>query len=354
MLEELRKRIDEIDDKILKLLEERVLYAIEIGKIKKKDGISPLKLDREHQILSRLIKNRNILSKEAILSIYREIFAVCLKSQTEPKIGYLGPPATFTHQAAQIKFGSINNFIPLPDIPSIFTEVEKGKLNWGVVPIENSTEGVVSTTLDMLISSNINICDEIYLKISHCLLSKETNISKIKRIYSHPQVFAQCRGWIAKNLKNCESIDTPSTSYAAGKASKEHSSSAIASKIAGEYYGLNILAEGIEDLVENTTRFFVIGKEKNPPTGKDKTSILFSIKDRPGALHDMLKPFAEQGINLTKIESRPSKIKPWDYMFFIDFEGHIEDEPVKKALSSLESLCNYLKILGSYPKGELG
>lgn len=351
MLEALRKKIDKIDDKILNLLSQRISVAMEIGEIKKREGISLLKVDRENQILKRLIENRGLIPKEAILSIYKEIFGLCLKLQAEPKIGYLGPPASFTHQAAQLKFGSINKFIPLPDIPSVFFEVEKGKAHLGVVPIENSTEGVVFTTLDMLITSPLFICDEIYLKISHCLLSKEADISKIKRVYSHPQVFAQCREWISKNLTNCELIETSSTSYAADIASKEDSSCAIASKLAGELYNLNILVEDIEDLRDNTTRFFVIGKEKGKPTGQDKTSILFSVKDRPGALHDMLKPFAEKKINLTKIESRPSKIRPWDYMFFIDFEGHIEDENVKIALGELENLCNYLKILGSYPMG---
>lgn len=353
MLEELRKRIDEIDDRLLKLLEERVSVAIEIGKLKKKEGISFREKDRENQILERLIKNGS-LSKEAISSIYREIFGLCLKMQEEPKIGYLGSLASFTHQAAKLRFGSINNLIPLDSILSIFTEVGKARVDYGVVPIENSTSGIVSETLDMLIYSNLVIVDEIYLKISHCLLSKETDTSKIKTLYSHSQAFAQCRGWIAKNLPHCELVETLSTSHAAARAREEaKGSAAIANKLAGECYKLNVLKEGIEDFPENTTRFFVIGKEQGKPTGKDKTSILFSVKDRPGALHDMLEPFVKEGINLTKIESRPSKIKPWDYMFFIDFEGHIEDEKVKCVIDELENLCNYLKILGSYPKGEM-
>ncbi len=351
----LRKRIDKIDDKILEFLEERASIALEIGKLKKKEALSLRHTDRENQILERLIKNKNLLPKEAILSIYREIFSISLKLQADPAIGYLGPPTTFTHQAAQARFGAASNLVPLQDIPEIFTNVEKGEVSYGVVPIENSTEGVVSNTLDMLKNLNLSICDELYLKISHCLLSRETSIQEIQRIYSHPQVFAQCREWIAKNLPNREHIDTFSTSHAAIRVKEEgkrSGSSAIASKLAGQFYKLDILKEGIEDLPENTTRFFVIGKECGGPTGKDKTSILLSVKDRPGALHDMLTPFAKQGINLTKIESRPSRIRPWEYMFFIDFEGHIQDKKIKCALSELQELCNYLKILGSYPKGE--
>ncbi|MEW6007156.1 MAG: prephenate dehydratase, partial [bacterium] len=227
------------------------------------------------------------------------------------------------------------------------------RADYGVVPIENSTEGIVSNTLDMFIDADVVICDEIYLKISHCLLSMENDISKIKRAYSHPSVFAQCRKFLSENMPGVELIDMPSTAAAAKRVVDEACSAAIGNKWAGEIYCLNILKEQIENFVSNTTRFVVIGREYGNATGCDKTSILFSVKDRPGALHDMLMPFAEQGINLTKIESRPSKIRAWEYMFFIDFQGHIQDEKVKMAISKLNKLCNYLKILGSYPEGEM-
>ncbi|MEW6103769.1 MAG: prephenate dehydratase [bacterium] len=352
-MNELRKRIDQIDGKILEMLEERISIAKEIGKLKREENLSLLHIDREREVLERLIKNRKLLSKEAISAIYREIFSVSLHLQGEPTIAYLGPAGTFTHQAAEQRFGASNKYIGFNEISDVFMEVLKKGADYGVVPIENSIEGIVSNTLDMFISSDVVICDEIYLKISHCLLSKEDSILKIKRVYSHPSAFAQCRKFLSENMPGVELIDMSSTASAAKRVVDEKCSAAIGNKWAGEIYCLNILKGQIEDFVSNTTRFVVIGREYGNATGQDKTSILFSVKDRPGALHDMLMPFAEEGINLTKIESRPSKIKPWEYMFFIDFEGHIQDEKVKIAIEGLNNLCNYLKVLGSYPKGEM-
>ncbi|HAW49431.1 TPA: prephenate dehydratase [bacterium] len=351
-LEKLRKEIDSIDDRLLKLLEQRISIAKKIGLLKKERNISVLHADRENQILERLIRKSKIIPKGILSTIYREIFSLSLKFQKEPVIAYLGPCGTFTHQASQARFGSEASFIEETELSDIFHDVEKDRADYGVVPIENSIEGVVTHALDMFIDSNLHICDEIFLDISHSLLSLENSIEDIKKIYSHPQVFAQCRKWITKNIpKDVELIETSSTASAAKKASCERNASAIASSWAGPLYGLNILEEGIEDFVSNTTRFLVIGKEYGQQTGNDKTSIMFSVKDRIGVLYDMLAPFAKAGINLTKIESRPSRLHPWEYIFFLDFEGHIDEERVKSALSLLEELCVHLKILGSYPKG---
>ncbi|MEK9149379.1 MAG: prephenate dehydratase, partial [Candidatus Desantisbacteria bacterium] len=320
-LKGLRTRIDEIDDKVIDLLNERMAYAKEIGITKEKDGEPYFRPDRESEILKRLAERCNHLSKKGLVAIYHQIFAESLNLESPLCIAYLGPQATFTHQAAEERFGKQAKFLPQDDIGEVFMAVEKGTANFGVVPIENSSEGIVSHTLDIFIDSNLKICDEIFLEVSHCLLSNEKSIADIRVIYSHPQGFAQCRNWLAKNLpKNVDFIEVSSTAKATQKASEEKGSGAIASKWAGEVYGLPILTDKIEDFSENTTRFLVIGKYESSPTGSDRTSILFSVKDRPGALHNMLAPFAKYNINLTKIESRPSKARSWEYIFFIDFE----------------------------------
>jgi len=352
-LKGLRTRIDEIDDKVIDLLNERMSYAKEIGRVKEKGDEAYFRPDRESEILRRLAERCNHLSKEGLKAIYHQIFAESLNLEAPLFIAYLGPQATFTHQAAEERFGRQARFLPQDDTSEVFLAVEKDTANFGVVPIENSSEGIVSHTLDMFIDSNLKICDEIFLEVSHCLLSNEKTLSDIRVIYSHPQGFAQCRKWLAKNIpKNVEFIEISSTAKATQKASCEKGSGAVGGKWAGEVYGIPILAERIEDFSENTTRFLVIGKYESSPTGSDRTSILFSVKDRPGVLHNMLAPFAKYNINLTKIESRPLKARPWEYIFFIDFEGHKQDEKAKSALSELEEMCVYIKILGSYPKGE--
>lgn len=267
------------------------------------------------------------------------------------KIAYLGPEATFTHLAALKRFGSQVEYLACNTISDVFLEVEKENADYGVVPIENTIEGAVSHTLDMFVDSDLKICSEILLSISLNLLA---NCSKreIQRIYSAPQVFGQCRNWLANNLGDVERIEVSSTTRAAKICRKQRNSGCIASILAAEVYGLRIIAKDIEDFSQNITRFLVIGKSDCQPTGKDKTSIMFSIKDRVGALHDMLTPFKKYGINLTKIESRPSKRKVWDYYFFIDLEGHRQNPSVKKALSELESKAITLKVLGSYPIGD--
>lgn len=353
MIEKIRSKIDRIDEGILKLLNERVKLAIEIGKIKsqkKEDIFAPV---REKEVVSNLVKrNKGPLPDECLSDIFQEIVNVSRSIQKKLKVSYFGPEATFTHLAAIKTFGKYVDYIPVESIKDVFTEIEKGRADYGVVPIENSTEGVVNHTLDMFVDSDLKITSEIFLEISHYLLSNETSIQKIKKVYSHPQAIAQTRNWIEKNLKDIKVVEVASTSVAARLAKKEKGTAAISSVVASEIYGLNILAKNIEDYKNNFTRFLVIGRQNPPSSGHDKTSIMFSVKDRVGVLHDTLVPFKKYGLNLTKIESRPTKKKAWEYIFFVDFVGHIDAQNVKKALSELEKSCSVLKVLGSYPVGE--
>jgi chorismate mutase/prephenate dehydratase len=274
-----------------------------------------------------------------------------ISSASPVKVAYLGPQATFTHLAAQKRFGSQIEYIPCNNITDVFLEVERDGADYGVVPIENSIEGVVTHTLDMFVDSDLKICAQILLDVSHNLLSKSP-LDKIKRVYSNPQVFGQCRLWLQDNLSHADRIEVSSTTRAAQIASKEKYSGCIASALAAKVYGLKIIAADIEDSPHNVTRFLVIGKKDTGQTGCDRTSVMFSIKDHVGALHDMLVPFKKYRVNLTKIESRPSRKKVWDYYFFLDLQGHYKDTGVKKALDDLEDKCTFLKVLGSYPSGE--
>ena len=350
-LKQIRKKIDKLDLEVLKLLNQRAKLTSEIGKIKAKEGKPAFSPDRERQIYQRLMAaNKGPLQNKTLEAIYREIMSGSLSLQNPSKIVYLGPKATFTHIAALKKFGSSVDYIDCDSITEVFNEVEADRADYGVVPIENSTEGAVSHTLDMFVDSDLKICAESLLPIKHNLLSKEKSTSCIKRVYSNPQVLGQCRLWLESNLPGVELVHTSSTTKAAQIASsRRKGSAAIASKLAASKYKLKIVAESIEDSPYNFTRFLIIGKHQTEPTKHDKTSIMFSVKDRVGALHDMLAPFKRNGVNLTKIESRPSKKKAWDYYFFVDFAGHHKDSKIKKALAQLERQCKFLKILGSYP-----
>ena len=350
-LENLRRKIDKIDEGILELINERAKLAIEIGDLKRRQGKDIYAPDREQTVYTRLIKkNKGPLSSKALKAVYKEIMSNSLALEKPLSISYLGPQATFTHMAAREKFGAQAKCVSMRSINDCFTEVTKGRADYAVVPIENSTEGAVNHTLDIFMDSDLMICAEILLDISHYLLS---NISskRIKKVYSNKPAIAQCRNWLENNLPNARLIEVASTSEGARKTTREKGAAAIASKLAASIYKLNIIAERIEDVVGNVTRFLVIGKTLSKTTGNDKTSLMFSVKDRPGALYRMLKPFALNKINLTKIESRPSRRKAWDYIFFVDLEGHIMSPKVKKAIRELERECRYLKILGSYPKG---
>ncbi|MCM8784284.1 MAG: prephenate dehydratase [Candidatus Omnitrophica bacterium] len=346
---QLRKKVDMVDKKIVELLNERAELTLKIAKVKRGLKESIYVPDRESEVYNKVFRaNKGPLKNESLSAIYREIMSASLSLEKCLRIAYLGPPATFTHLAALRKFGSQVEYVDCRGITDVFNEVEKGNADYGVVPIENSIEGAVTHTLDMFVDSDVNICSEISLEIEHNLLAK-CKKNEIRKVYSNPQVFGQCRIWLESNLPRAELVEVSSTTKAAEFASCEKLSAAIASEMAAERYGLKILASSIEDSPHNVTRFLVIGKSLTRPTGKDKTSVMFSIKDRVGALHAMLFPFKKHNINLTKIESRPSKRKPWDYYFFIDLEGHIEDRKVKNALVELEKICTYLKVLGSYP-----
>lgn len=348
-LSKLRKKIDTLDTRLLILLARRIGEVLKINKLKSKNNIETYAAEREEKILSRLKKiNQGPLSNEDLDTIFREVFSVCRSLGAVLKVAYLGPAGTFTHLAALKKFGKKSQYIAAASIDEVFENVEKEEVAYGVVPIENSIEGVVNYTLDMFFDSPLKICSEITLNISHALLGNRGN--KIKRLYSNPQVFAQCRKWLLRNAKEVELIPTASTAKAALAAKRDRYGACIGNKILARLYGLRVIASPIEDSSSNITRFLVIGKNDSSPSGKDKTSILCSVKDKVGALHDILFAFKRYKINLTKIESRPSKKKPWEYYFFIDFEGHRDSGKVKKALKELTEQCIFVKILGSYPK----
>jgi chorismate mutase/prephenate dehydratase len=351
-LDKLRRKIDSLDARLINLLNLRAKVTKEIGKVKINTGGSVYSPEREMQVLRKVAcLNKGPLKKGALEAIYREVMSASLALEKPLKIAYLGPQASFTNLAALKKFGSQVGYIACNSIADIFLEVERGWADYGVVPIENSIEGAVSHTLDVFVDSDLKICSQVILDVSHNLLANCAK-NKIHRIFSNPQVFGQCRIWLKGNLPNAQLLDVSSTTRAAELAKKEKNSAAIASLLASKVYGLKVLASGIEDSPHNITRFLVIGKNVAAPTGRDKTSVLFSIKDRVGALYEMLLPFRKYGINLTKIESRPSKKKAWEYYFFVDILGHEHDGLVKKALRELERKCTYLKILGSYPIGE--
>lgn len=350
-LKSYRKTIDNIDAKILDLLNCRARCAVEIGKIKHSAKATYVP-SRETEVINNLIKNnKGILTKQAIASIYREIISVCRGMEAKLKVAYLGPQATFSYQAALKLFGSNIEFVPIKRISDVIYEAEKQRVDFAVVPIENSNEGSVSVTLDELVDTNLKVINEIVLRVSHCLLSK-TEFENIKTIYSHPQALAQCSTWLHKNLPNAELCPVNSTAQAAQLAAKNNKSAAISSETAADLYKLNVLAKSIEDSRNNWTRFFVLGNKLSSRTGKDKTSIIFTIKDKVSALYNILSQFSKNNINLTKIESRPTKKKVWQYVFFVDFDGHIEDKKVSDTLEKVNENCVFLKVLGSYPKGE--
>jgi chorismate mutase/prephenate dehydratase len=349
----LRREIDKIDKKILELLNKRASKVIEIGKAKAVSNSDFYVPERESAIYKRLLQlNKGPFPNHAIKPVFREIISASLSLEMPLKVAFLGPKATFTHLACIKQFGYSANFLPQKDISDVFDEVERGKADYGVVPIENSTEGVVSHTLDMFVDSNLKINGEVLLEISLALLSKTGNISDVKKIYSHAHAFAQCKDWLKENLADIPIYDVASTALAAQTAAEDASSAAVASELSASLYDLQVVESKIEDNINNFTRFLIIGTKQLSKTNNDKTSIMFSIKDASGALFKMLKPFADRGLSLTKIESRPQKKRAWEYVFFLDLDGHVSDAKVEEALKELESLCLFLKILGSYPKSK--
>jgi len=350
-IDDLRNRINEIDEKIMDYLKKRAKIAIKVGEEKKKMNARFHVPEREKEIYARLEKlNPGPFPTDSLKSVFREIISASLSIEMPLKIAYLGPQATFTHLACLQKFGFSAQYLSLDSIQDVFNEVERGRATYGVVPIENSIEGVVNHTLDMFVESNLNICAEISQEISHNLLSVEDDLASIRKIYSHPHVFPQCKAWLEKNMPRVTLHAVSSTAKAAEMAAKESHTGAIASEAASFLYGLKIVTKKIEDNINNRTRFLVIGKEPVKRTGHDKTSLLFSIKDKAGALYEVLAIFAKNKINMTKIESRPSRKRMWEYIFFVDIEGHREDATAQKALEKLSEKCIFLKVLGSYPK----
>lgn len=350
VIDDLRDSIDKIDGKILGLINERLLLAKEIGKIKAKKGKKVLDIAREKAVIEKLkALNKGILGEQALNHIFSEIIAASREIQNHHSVAYLGPEATFSHIATMSYFGRSVNYMPQATIGDIFKEVEKGACLYGVVPVENSIEGSVNYTLDLFFESDLKICAELYHPISHDLLSTVDSISKIKVIYSHRQVFPQCRNWIQKHLSEAELIECDSTANAARRACDNPESAAIASSMAAHIYKLHVIASKIEDVSRNTTRFLVIGKDETRRTGVDKTSIMFVTPNVSGALYKILKPIAESEINMVKLESRPTKHENWSYFFFVDIEGHINDPVVSSTIRKMSKICLYLKCLGSYP-----
>lgn len=352
-INELRKSIDEIDEKILNLINKRLLFGKEIGNIKKKNKEQVTDKARETAILKRLKDlNKGHLRNDTLDYIFTQIISESREIQQPRKISYLGPEATFTHIAAMNHFGRNVTFAPQSAIYDVFSEVEKGVCLYGVVPIENSNEGSVNNTLDLFFESDLKICAEIYQPVSHDLLSNTKKFDEIKMIYSHPQAFAQCRNWIRKNLPKADLEECSSTAHAAKKAAQMTGSAAIAGREAAHLYKLEVASSRIEDNARNTTRFLVIGRDKTSKTGNDKTSIMFATAHIPGALYKALEPMDEAGINMVKLESRPAKHENWSYFFFVDFQGHIDAPVVNETITKMKDLCLHLKCLGSYPMAE--
>lgn len=351
-IDEIRDQIDKIDEKLLQLFSRRAKLAIQIGqeKSKKNDSNHFHVPHRERDIIERMKQaNPGPLPEEAVEIIFREIFSATLALEKPLNIAYLGPETTFSHQAAIKQFGHSANFVPTGSIETIFHEVEQGHADYGVVPIENSTEGVVNLTLDCFVDSPLVICDEVKLGISLYYLSKSGDPAKVRQIYSHPQPLAQSRNWLTQNAPGIEQVTTTSTAVAAAIASKDDNAAAVAGKLAAECYDLKIIAEKIEDRSQNTTRFLVISREKAKKAKRNKTSVMFSIEDEAGSLLKVLQLFARNQINLTKIQSRPLRNRSWEYLFFVDFEGHSDDPHIEKVIRSVGKRCIFIRVLGSYP-----
>ena len=352
-IQDIRNKIDLIDNQLLKLINRRGELAIKIGQEKsKKNRLKHFHVPhRERAIIERIKQNsKGPLTHESLEYVFREIFSATLALEKPLRIGFLGPETTFSHQAAIKQFGHSSEFTSNPDIESIFRQVEQGNCDYGVVPVENSIEGVINLTLDCFVDSPLLICGEIKNTISLYLLSKTKNREKIKTIYSHPQPLGQCRQWLNRNLPNIEQLSASSTASAAEMVVKKRTCAAIAGKLAAEAYNLNIVAENIQDRVENYTRFLVIGKDETTKATHNKTSIMFSIRAAAGSLLKVLQLFARNKINLTKIQSRPLRDRPWEYLFYVDLEGYIEDRTINRSIKSLQKICLFLRVLGSYPR----
>jgi chorismate mutase/prephenate dehydratase len=348
-LQEHRQAIDRLDEQIVRLLNERTKHVLEIGQIKLKAGDEIYAPHRERAVLQRISRmNRGPITNDGLRAIYREVMSSALSLEKTLVIAYLGPEATFTHQAALKRFGASLKYAPQQTISEVFTEVSKHRADYGVVPVENSTEGVVTQTLDMFVDSDLKIVAQVVLRISHCLAGRGTKAG-IRKLFVHPQTLAQCRGWIQRNLPRAELVETSSNARSAEMAAQDRKTAALCGELAAEQYGLPVLEKDLQDNAANATRFLVLGRQCGPATGHDRTSLMFSIRDEVGALHKALAPFRRYRLNMTKIESRPSKRKAWEYFFFVDCDGHADDSKVAKAIELLGHHCSFVKVLGSYP-----
>lgn len=359
-LVKLRAQIDAIDERLLGLFNQRAECAVSVAEIKRElsegadDSINFFRPDREAQVIQRLKSlNRGPLSDDEVGRLIREVMSACLALEQPLKIAYLGPEGTFTQSAALKHFGHSVSTVPMSSIPDVFNSVGTGHADYGLVPVENSTEGVISHTLDMFIDSDLKVCGEVEILVHHHLARQSTDASGIRYIYSHQQSFAQCRGWLDQNFPGVERIPVSSNAEAARLASIEKDAAAICGLPAVEVFELKICYQNIEDLSDNTTRFVIIGNQDVDPSGNDKTSLLISTRNIPGALLGLLQPLADNGISMNKIESRPSHGGKWAYVFFIDIDGHQQDKDVTKALNELKHQAALFKILGSYPKASL-
>jgi len=355
-IEEHRRRIDALDHQLVRLLNERAERARRIGEFKQEADASAYAPDREREVLDRVTAaNGGPLAAGALHAIFREVISACRALERSLTVACWGPPASNTHLAACQRFGSQATFLLSPTLPGVFEQVDRGQADFGVIPVENSTEGVVAHTLDQFLSCDLRICSEIFVPIHHNLLSNAASTADIRRVFTMPQATAQCRAWLAAELPHAELVDTTTTARAAELAAADPEAGAIASTAAAEHYGLRVLAAQIEDNPRNRTRFWVIGRLQPAPTGRDKTSVLFSVPHRPGELVRALAAFAEHGVSLTFIESRPTRQTPWEYVFFVDVQGHVAAGPesgVAPALAELEERCAFVRVLGSYPEAE--
>lgn len=352
-LQDLREQIDEIDKSLLELLNRRAGVALKVSEIKQKNAVDVYDPVREKEVINKITSlNKGPLSSELVSSVFKQVISVCRSIQKPIALTVLGPKGSYSHQVATRILGESVKIDPVPTIEDVFIDIEKRRNLFGVVPVENSVEGSVGNVLDRFINTDVKICTEYYERISHSLLSKTGKIRDIKIVASHPQALGQCRKWLSNRFEKVEIKETSSTARAAQLSAENKNIAAIAGEFNSSIYDLTVIEKSIEDFPNNTTRFILIGYQDNKPSGRDKTSVVFSLKDEPGALSRALLPFDKKNINLTKIESRPTRKKSWEYVFFVDFEGHSADKSIQRILKDVSKSCIFLKVLGSYPRGK--
>jgi chorismate mutase / prephenate dehydratase len=345
---DLRARIDALDERLLKLLSARARLAQRVGTLKR--GVAVYRPEREAQILRRVAElNQGPLADRAVQQIYTEVMSACRALEDRMSVAYLGPAGTYSEEAARKHFGSMTPLVPSASIDEVFRQIEAGAIGHAVVPVENSTEGAVGRTLDLLLTTRAKICGEILLPVHQCLMTRAKAMAGIRKVYSHTQSLAQCQRWLARHLPDAERIAVVSNAEAARLAKSDRQAGALAGKTAASLYGLNILAHNVEDEPHNTTRFLVLAAEEAQPSGADKTSLVLATRNVPGAIHELLTPLAQHGVSMTKLESRPARTGLWEYVFYVDLEGHGRDDRVAKALAELEAKASFFKNLGSYP-----